>query len=120
MQIASKMGHLRVVETLVANGACVNVANRQSSPLQFACFYGHVAVATFLAENGADATNVETGFECKVMVTNRREAHHILEEIITASGMIADLADLVLRFRFASKHDGLATEFNALRHSSVQ
>ena len=57
LQVASRHGHLEIVQFLIENGAAVNAVEIDSrAALHFAIIRGHVSIVRFLLEHGADVT----------------------------------------------------------------
>lgn len=56
LQVASRHGHMEIVEFLIEQGAAVNAVEIDNrAALHFAIIRGHVSIVQFLLEHGADA-----------------------------------------------------------------
>ena len=56
LQVASRHGHMEIVQFLIEQGAAVNAVEIDNrAALHFAIIRGHVSIARFLLEHGADA-----------------------------------------------------------------
>ena len=67
-------------------------------------------VAVLLVSRGADVRGVLT-YGCAEMIPERDDALTALATISTVTGLAPDLADLVVGYRYASGHSGLAREY---------
>jgi hypothetical protein len=101
-----------VAELLLERGALIDAGRdeRRQTPLQAACEADHVEVAVLLVSKGADARGVLT-YGCAEMFPERDDALTALATISTVTGLAPDLADLVVGYRYASRHSDLAQEY---------
>ncbi len=83
------------------------------TPLQAACEADHIELAVFLVQKGADVRGVST-YGCAYMILEREDALAALATISRETGLAPDLADLVVGYRYASGHSGLAHEYAEL------
>ena len=130
-------GHTEVAALLLAAGASVDPLNSAGwTPLHYACMFGHTETAVLLVAAGADAHRPDdvditslfyaqhyspaTHVALLDMLPSRATALGLLEDVIDATGLNADLADVVLYHRcvFDSRHCGLAEEYRAARRQA--
>ena len=108
-----------MAELLLKRGALIDAGcdQRMQTSLQAACEADHMELAVFLVLKGADVRGVST-YGCAEMIPERTDALAALAAISTMTGLVPDLADLVVGYRYASGHSGLAQEYADLLHSS--
>jgi ankyrin repeat protein len=126
-----------VVALLLAFGANLHLVDPFGfTPLHWACISDLTETAVLLVASGADAHRPNNDGDTPLsiaqqhspathaalldMLPSRATALGLLEDVVDATGLNADLADVVLyhRYVFDSRHCGLAEEFRAASRES--
>lgn len=90
LMIASDTGNLKLVQSLTAAGACVNLPDSFGTrPLMVAADRGHKQIVKFLIENGADISLKDSGGDTALSIVCHRRKNtrkSIIKNIIDAGG----------------------------------
>jgi len=111
LALAAWRGQLEAVKWLVERGASVNAPPRQWSPLHYAVFGGHAAVADYLLAQGADLEARSTNGSSVLMMAVY-EGHEALAKQLIERGARRDVrndwGDGALEWAMRSNHLGIA------------
>ena len=86
LYMASREGHVKVVEMLISKGAVVNDTDENGdSPLYLAAYYGHVEVVEILIKNGA-IVNEDNMTEFTPLFAASRNGHKKVVQLLLSKG----------------------------------